>query len=152
MMPRLASLLRRFTRVPLRRRVVAAVAVRRSARDGVEFLLVHTSDGERWTLPKGGCDPGETPARAAAREAIEEAGAAGRIGSEPIAEYRYGDDVVTAFVLEVERDDLPAEPGRDPQWLEFEAARSRLAEGRAPAYGAEIERVLLAAQRAIAVK
>lgn len=27
----------------------------------MEFLLVHTSDGERWTFPKGGCDGGETP-------------------------------------------------------------------------------------------
>ncbi|MDP8968806.1 MAG: NUDIX domain-containing protein [Actinomycetota bacterium] len=151
-MPRIASILRRFTRASARRRVVAAVALRPCAGGELEFLLVRTSDGERWTFPKGGCDRGETQAEAAAREAIEEAGAAGRIASEPIAEYRYGDDVVAAFVLEVERDDLPAEPGRDPVWLGFDAARSRLAEGRERTFGAEIERVLLAAQRAVAVK
>jgi 8-oxo-dGTP pyrophosphatase MutT (NUDIX family) len=125
------------------------VPVRRLATGGVEFLLVRTHDGDRWTFPKGGCERGETLAEAAAREAVEEAGAAGRIGARPIAEYRYGDDTVTAFLLEVERADLPAEPGRDPTWFGFEAARSKLAERRTPASGEEMERVLLATQRAL---
>jgi len=125
------------------------VPVRRRAAGGLEFLLVQTRDGERWTFPKGGCESGETLAEAAAREAVEEAGAAGRIGEQPIAEYRYGDDVVTAFLLEVERSDLPAEPGRDPTWFGFEAARSKLAEGRRAGSGEEMERVLLAAQCAL---
>jgi hypothetical protein len=55
---------------------------------------------------------------------------------------------VSAFVLDVERDDLPAETARDPAWLGFEAARSRLAAGRPGAFGEQMERVLLAAQRA----
>jgi 8-oxo-dGTP pyrophosphatase MutT (NUDIX family) len=146
-MPRLVELYRRLTR-PAARRIVDAVPVRPRAAGGLEFLVVRTSNGERWTFPKGGCERGETLAQAAAREAAEEAGAAGRIGAEPIAEYRYGDDLVSAFVLEVERDDLPAEPARDPAWLGFEAARSRLAAGRSGAFGEQMERVLLAAQRA----
>jgi len=144
----LGKIYRRLLRAPARRRVVAAVPIRSRAAGGVEFLIVRTSNGERWTFPKGGCDDGETLAQAAAREAIEEAGAAGSIGAEPIAEYRYGDNVVTAFVLAVERDDLPAEPARDPSWFGFEAARSRLAAGREGDFGAQMERVLLAAQRA----
>jgi 8-oxo-dGTP pyrophosphatase MutT (NUDIX family) len=145
----LRKLYRRLIRTPRGRRVTAAVPVRSPAVGGVEFLLVRTRDGARWTLPKGGCERGETLAEAAAREAVEEAGAAGRIGAQPIAEYRYGDDIVTAFLLEVERADLPAEPGRDPTWFGFEAARSRLAEERHGGYGDEMGRVLLAAQRAL---
>jgi 8-oxo-dGTP pyrophosphatase MutT (NUDIX family) len=151
-MSRLGEIHRRLARPPTGRRVVAAVPVRRRAAGGVEFLLVRTSNGERWTFPKGGCERGEKPAEAAAREAAEEAGAAGRIGADPIARYRYGEDVVTAFVLEVQRDDLPTEPARHPAWLGLEAARRRLAEGRADAFGEEMERVLLAAQHAVACK
>jgi 8-oxo-dGTP pyrophosphatase MutT (NUDIX family) len=147
--PGLRKLCRRLVRAPRRRRVTAAVPVRRRAAGGLEFLLVRTRDGERWTFPKGGCEHGETLAEAAARETVEEAGAAGRIGAQPIAEYRYGDDVVTAFLLEVERTDLRAEPGRDPTWFGFDAARSRLAERREAASAEELERVLLAAQRAV---
>jgi 8-oxo-dGTP pyrophosphatase MutT (NUDIX family) len=146
-MSSLREIYRRLTRGAARR-IVAAVPVRPCATGGLEFLLVRTSNGERWTFPKGGCERGETPAEAAAREAAEEAGAAGRIGAEPVAEYRYGDDLVSAFVLEVERDDLPPEPARDPVWLGLEAARSRLAEGRSKVFGEQMERVLLAAQRA----
>ena len=55
---------------------------------------------------------------------------------------------MTAFLLVVERDGLPAEAARDPTWCGFEAARSRLAAGRDGGYGEEMERILLAAQRA----
>jgi 8-oxo-dGTP pyrophosphatase MutT (NUDIX family) len=138
----------RWLRAQQRRRIVAAVPVRRRAAGDLEFLIVRTRSGDRWTLPKGGCERGETLAQAAAREAVEEAGAAGRIGEQPVAEYRYGDDSVTAFLLEVEHDGLPAEPGRHPAWFGFEAACDKLAEGRTGASGAQMERVLLAAQRA----
>jgi 8-oxo-dGTP pyrophosphatase MutT (NUDIX family) len=145
-MPRLGAIRRRLRPAAARRRVAAAVPVRPRAAGGVEFLLVCTSDGERWTFPKGGCEPGETLSQAAAREAAEEAGAAGRIGREPIAQYVYGEDVVTAFVLEVNCIHEPAERARDPSWFGFEAARNKLAEGRPPGFAAEMERVLLAAQ------
>lgn len=122
--------------------------VRPRAAGGLEFLLVRTSDGTRWTFPKGGRERGETLAEAAAREAVEEAGAAGRVGDEPIAAYRYRADTVRAFLLEVVDTAAPAEPGRDPTWFGLEAARSRLAAGRDDGFGEEIERVLLAAVRA----
>jgi 8-oxo-dGTP pyrophosphatase MutT (NUDIX family) len=124
------------------------VPVRVRAAGGLEFLVVRTRAGARWTFPKGGREPGESLAEAAAREAIEEAGAAGRLVGEPLGEYRYGDDLVTAFLLVVEDDELESEPGRDPTWLGFEAARSRLVEGRDGAFGAQMDRVLLAAQHA----
>jgi 8-oxo-dGTP pyrophosphatase MutT (NUDIX family) len=139
---------RRLTRRAQGRVVVAAVPVRPRAAGGLEFLLVRTRNGDRWTFPKGGCDAGETPAAAAAREAVEEAGASGRIAGPAIASYRYGDDEVTAFLLVVDVAGEPQEPWREPAWFGFEAARSRLAEGRDGSFGEEMERVLVEAQRA----
>lgn len=131
--------------------VAAAVPVRRREAGGLEFLLVRTSNGERWTFPKGGVERGESMSEAAAREAREEAGVAGRVGTGPLGVYRYapsrnGSDEVTAFLLEVTRHGLTAERGRDPTWLGFEAARSRLAQGRDAGYGEGMERILRAAQ------
>ena len=142
-------LLRRlgFERAPRGRQVVAAVPVRPRAAGGLEVLLVRTSDGTRWTFPKGGREHGETLAEAAAREAIEEAGAAGRVGDDPLGEYRHRDDIVTAFLLEVDDTRPPDEPWREPMWCGFDVARSRLAEGRDGSDGEGLERVLLAARR-----
>jgi 8-oxo-dGTP pyrophosphatase MutT (NUDIX family) len=142
------AIYRRLTRRARGRVVVAAVPVRPRAAGGLEFLLVRTRNGERWTFPKGGCDPGETPAVAAAREAAEEAGASGRLVGKAIGSYRYGDDEVSAFLLVVDDVDEPEEPWREPAWFGLEAARSRLAEGRDGSFGEQMERVLLAAQRA----
>lgn len=132
--------------------VAAAVPVRPRAAGGLEYLLVRTRDGMRWTFPKGRREPGESAADAALREAEEEAGITGTIGA-PLGCYRYasarGTDLVAAFVLVVEREDLPGEPGRAPAWFGFEAARSLLSLGRDPGYGEQMERVLTAAQRAV---
>jgi 8-oxo-dGTP pyrophosphatase MutT (NUDIX family) len=140
-----------------RAQVAAAVPVRRREAGGLEFLLVRTSDGKRWTFPKGGRERGESLATTATREAAEEAGVAGRVGA-ALGAYEYtsprrdATDVVAAFLLHVERSDLRAEPGRDPTWFGLEAARSRLAAGRDVGYGEQMERLLLAAQHAAAVK
>ncbi|MEA2195081.1 MAG: hypothetical protein QOG42_1515 [Solirubrobacteraceae bacterium] len=150
-MARLSHVLRR---APRRTSVAAAVPVRPREAGGLEFLIVRTSNGERWTFPKGTVERGESMAEAAGREAREEAGVTGPVGSAPLGVYRYapsrhGADDVTAFLLEATRDGLRAESGRDPTWLGFEAARSRLVEGRDPGYGEAMERILLAAQRAV---
>jgi 8-oxo-dGTP pyrophosphatase MutT (NUDIX family) len=142
------AILRRLTRAPQRRQVAAAVAVRPHGAGGLEFLLVRTVDGARWTFPKGGRERGETLAEAAAREAIEEAGAAGRVGSEPITSYRYGGDMIAAFLLEVGDTRAPLEAERNPTWCGFEDACGKLAERRDAASGEELERVLHAAVRA----
>jgi 8-oxo-dGTP pyrophosphatase MutT (NUDIX family) len=151
-LPAAAWILQRLPAAAPERQVAAAVAVRESARGEVEFLLVRTRDGARWTFPKGHRERGETLAQAAAREAVEEAGVSGAVGSERLARYRYpsargGADLVTAFLLRVEREGLPAEADREPTWLGFDAARSRLAIGREPGYGEEMERLLLTSQR-----
>jgi 8-oxo-dGTP pyrophosphatase MutT (NUDIX family) len=130
----------------------SVVAMRERPAGGVEFLLVRTANGDRWTFPKGRRERGETLAEAAVREAQEEAGVRGRAEPEPFAYYRYpsggrGGDLVAAFRFEVTHEGLGAERDRDPEWFGFEAARSRLASGRDKGFGEEMERLLLAAQQ-----
>ena len=46
---------------------------------GGEVLLISTSSGRRWQLPKGRVEPGETPPEAAVREVREETGVSGAV-------------------------------------------------------------------------
>lgn len=149
-MARLGHVLRRVTRRGTA--VAAAVPVRRRMGGDVEFLLVRTSHADRWTFPKGRVERGESMAEAAAREAREEAGVTGTVGSDPLGVYRYapsrnGSDDVTAFLLDVQRDGLRAERGRDPVWLSRQAALERLVQGRENGYGEAMSRILCAAER-----
>lgn len=149
-MARLTRVLRRAARRSTA--VVAAVPVRPGDTGGVEFLLVRTSNGERWTFPKGRVERGESMPEAAAREACEEAGVTGTIGSEALGVYRYapsrsGFDEVTAFLLEARRDGLGAEAGREPMWLDRSAALDRLVQGRDDGFGDVMDRILRAAER-----
>jgi 8-oxo-dGTP pyrophosphatase MutT (NUDIX family) len=111
-------------------------------------LLVRTSDGDRWTFPKGKVEKGEGHADAARREAREEAGVAGELEEEPFAAYRYptkhGDYEVTAYLLRADPHAAlePAEDVRTPEWVSPDEARRRLREGREQPYADEQERVL----------
>jgi 8-oxo-dGTP pyrophosphatase MutT (NUDIX family) len=134
---------------------VAAVCyrVRESA---IEFLLVRTRGGERWTFPKGSAEPGLTHAQAAALEAFEEAGVHGRIEEASFARYRreHGSRenrapksnekrvTVNAYLCEVLRLSPPQEFKRDRTWFSIEDARRRLREGRKNGDGAEFVRVV----------
>jgi len=134
--------------------IAAACAYRRSG-ERLEVRLVRTSDGARWTLPKGRQERGETLAQTAAREASEEAGVTGVVGDEPLIEYRHApsrhhgrsDDRVAAFLLAVQRAGPSSERDRDPTWFDLRTARDKLAEGRETLYARELERVLVAAER-----
>src|ERR1700730_18255160 len=57
---------------------VAAVCYRRGG-PAVEFLLVNTNGGSKWTFPKGDPESSLSHSQAAEREAWEEAGARGSI-------------------------------------------------------------------------
>lgn len=57
----------------------AGAVVFRKRNDHVLYLVVSSSDGLNWVLPKGHIDPGETPEIAALRELEEEAGIIGEI-------------------------------------------------------------------------
>jgi 8-oxo-dGTP pyrophosphatase MutT (NUDIX family) len=141
--------------------VAAAVCYRR--RDGrVEFLLVRTKDGDKWTFPKGHVEQGETPADAAAREAREEAGVSGTIADQPLTYYVYpggsdgpGERRVAAFLLEVSSQTAPAadERSRHPAWFDPETAEKKLsAAGRERKYSEEHVRVLHAALAELTAK
>jgi len=134
--------------------IAAAVAFRHRD-EQVEVRLVRTSDGERWTFPKGRQERGETLAQTAAREAEEEAGVVGVADEDPLIEYRHApsrhakraDDAVAAFLLTIQSVGPSGEHDRDPTWFDLETARDRLAEGREIVYARELERVLAAAER-----
>jgi 8-oxo-dGTP pyrophosphatase MutT (NUDIX family) len=135
---------------------VAAVCYRvRGA--GIEFLLVRTRGGGRWTFPKGGAEPGLTHAQAAALEAFEEAGVHGRIEEASFARYvrhrranaenhsSRADEkgiVVNAHLCEVLRLSPPKESNRNRTWFSVEDAKRRLREGRKNNEGAEFSGVV----------
>ena len=129
------------------RQLVAAVCFRILS-TGIEFLLVRTRQG-RWTFPKGGVEPGLTPAQSAALEAHEEAGVHGRI--EEIAFVRYKlrkpaqngtQDCLSGYLCEVLRMGPSQEANRNPTWFSPQKTKRRLAQGRTKENAAELSRVV----------
>ena len=121
---------------------VAAVCYRRVGQS-VEFKLVRTKGGRRWTFPKGHVEKGEQPWAAAQREALEEAGVRGRIESQPLTTYptekrkadgRSVELTVAAYLMQVQSENDTPEPGRDPTWFPPDQAKQKLAENRPPQY------------------
>jgi len=126
---------------------------------GIEFLLVQTRGG-RWIFPKGGVEPGLTPAQSAALEALEEAGVHGRMEAIPFVRYfrrrqrasvkkdkrtagrSEGESSVIAHLCEVSRLEPPQESNRNPSWFSAERTKQRLLKDRAPEFGAELGRVV----------
>lgn len=64
----------------------------------VVFLLVTSRRTGRWIFPKGSISAGMTPWDSAAKEALEEAGVAGEIGTHPLGSYRNMDKGVPVDV------------------------------------------------------
>jgi len=131
------------------RRQVAAVCYR--VRDGkAEFLLVRTRKG-RWIFPKGGVEAGLTYAECAALEAMEEAGAHGRIEEAPFTSYTLkksrGENLppVKAYLCTVMRIEPAQELYRSPTWFSDLKAKQRLQESRSAEDAAEFARVIDAA-------
>jgi 8-oxo-dGTP pyrophosphatase MutT (NUDIX family) len=134
---------------------VAAVCYR-VHKGAIEFLLVRTRGGGRWTFPKGSAEPGLTQAQAAALEAFEEAGVRGRIEEASFARYRRKRSAgenrasrsgekgvsVNAYLCEVLRLSPPQEFKRDRTWFTAVETRRRLREGRKNDGGAEMVRVV----------
>src|SRR6202167_1345873 len=119
---------------------VAAICYRKRG-TAVEFLLVNTNGGNKWTFPKGPTDARLSHSQAAEREAAEEAGALGTIEPRHFHLYIHSkgvfwqpagvqEFVVKAFLMEVHERRRPDEPERQPTWFSPEQARQRLAKGR----------------------
>ncbi len=131
---------------------VAAVCYRRRG-TAIEFLLVNTNGGNKWTFPKGAPAASLSHSQAAAREAWEEAGARGTIEPRHFHLYLHSkgvfwkppgvqEFVVKAFLMEVEAVGVPVEDMRNPTWFQREEARKILAKGREVKYAREIQAVL----------
>lgn len=131
---------------------VAAVCYRRR-NGGIEFLLVNTNGGNKWTFPKGSTDPRLSHSQAAEREAVEEAGAIGTIEPRHFHLYIHSkgvfwqaggvqEFVVKAFLMEVHRMRKPDEANRKPTWVSPADAKRRLAKGRELKYSHELQSVI----------
>jgi 8-oxo-dGTP pyrophosphatase MutT (NUDIX family) len=131
---------------------VAAVCFRRQG-EVVEFLLVNTNGGNKWTFPKGSPEARLSHSQAAEREAAEEAGALGTIEPRHFLLYIHSkgvfwqpggvqEFVVKAFLMEVHQMRRADEPMRNPTWFSPEDARRRLSKGREVKYAQELEAVI----------
>jgi 8-oxo-dGTP pyrophosphatase MutT (NUDIX family) len=131
---------------------VAAVCFRRR-NAGLEFLLVNTNGGNKWTFPKGAPEARLSHSQAAEREAAEEAGALGTIEPRHFHLYLHSkgvfwqpggvqEFVVKAFLMEIHELRRPDEALRHPTWFSPEEARRRLAKGREVKYAREMEAVI----------
>jgi 8-oxo-dGTP pyrophosphatase MutT (NUDIX family) len=140
---------------------VAAVCYRRRGQS-VEFLLVNTNGGNKWTFPKGDPEPPLSHGQAAEREAWEEAGVRGSIEPRHFCLYLHSkgvfwkppgvrEYVIKAFLLEVELLEEPHEATRNPTWFSPEEAKKILAKGREVKYAHELQAVVDRALEKIAV-
>jgi 8-oxo-dGTP pyrophosphatase MutT (NUDIX family) len=131
---------------------VAAVCYRRRG-TSVEFLLVNTNGGNKWTFPKGTPDSAMSHSQAAEREAWEEAGAHGHIEPRHFHLYVHSkgvfwkppgvqEFVIKAFLMEVEQMAQPEEDLRNPTWYAPEEAKKILAKGREVKYARELQAVV----------
>ena len=131
---------------------VAAVCYRGHGSE-IEFLLVNTNGGSKWTFPKGSPDSRLSHSQAAEREAAEEAGATGAIESRHFHLYIHSkgvfwqaggvqEYVVKAFLMEVHQLRQPDETQRRPTWFKPEEARRQLAKGREVKYAQELSNVI----------
>jgi 8-oxo-dGTP pyrophosphatase MutT (NUDIX family) len=131
---------------------VAAVCFRRRG-TVVEFLLVTTNGGNKWTFPKGSPEPRLSHSQSAEQEAAEEAGALGTIEPRHFHLYLHSkgvfwqpggvqEYVVKAFLMEIHRQRQPDEPLRRPTWFGADEARQRLAKGREVKYARELQAVI----------
>lgn len=100
----------------------------RMADNTIEVLLISTSSGKHFTIPKGLIDPGFSATETALNESYEEAGIYGRLLTPVIGTYGFkkwgGRCEVEVFVLEVTRilDRWPEEWKRRRIWTEFRQA------------------------------
>lgn len=105
----------------------------------LEILLITSRNTRRWIIPKGWAIKNLSGSGSAAREAYEEAGAIGRIGTDPIGTYNYRKRLrggfpiqcnVRVYAMEIERleESYPEFGQRQRQWFVRDEAVSKVAE------------------------
>lgn len=117
---------------------VGALCVCMSDDETPLILLVTSRDTGRWVIPKGWPAKRLKAHEAAAREAMEEAGVSGKIGTKPIGSYLYhrphehGDQLhsVSVYLVAVRSalDHWPEEAQRERAWFSVSSAARRVAE------------------------
>ena len=106
----------------------------------VEFLLVNTNGGNKWTFPKGSTEARLSHSQAAEREAAEEAGALGTIEPRHFHLYIHSkgvfwqpggvqEFVVKAFLMEIHELRRPDEPMRQPDLVQPGRSQPAAGEG-----------------------
>ncbi len=119
---------------------VAAICYRRRG-TAIEFLLVNTNGGNKWTFPKGSTDARLSHSQAAEREASEEAGALGTIEPRHFHLYIHSkgvfwqpggvqEFVVKAFLMEIHQMRRPDE--EQPPSNVVQPGRSQAPPGQGP--------------------
>jgi 8-oxo-dGTP pyrophosphatase MutT (NUDIX family) len=118
----------------------AALPYRLTKARGIEFLLVTSRETGRWIIPKGWPIGGLKPAKAAAREAYEEAGVRGIVSTRAIGEYAYTKEyralgrtlpckvMVFALLVRRQRRTWPEAHQRRSRWVRPRRAASLITE------------------------
>jgi 8-oxo-dGTP pyrophosphatase MutT (NUDIX family) len=160
---------RAIPRKPRRRKIRPALRLQYGALPyrftptaALEILLVTTRRTKRWIIPKGWPIKGLRPAKSAAREAFEEAGVRGKIGTKSVGLFNYHklldeDGIqfnceVKVFPLLVKRqsENWPEFEQRLVQWVEPNKAVSMIKEPELKKLVATFaKRVAAAASKAI---
>ncbi|MGO4485990.1 NUDIX hydrolase [Rhizobium pisi] len=102
-----------------------AICYRRDRKGRLEVLLVSSRRNGRWGIPKGHIEGSEPSSAAALREAFEEAGILGVVGSTPFGNFTYRKDTstnqynVTVHLLKVSKvaRRFPEKGIRKTQWF-----------------------------------
>jgi len=112
---------------------------RKKKKGGHEILLITSRDTGRWVTPKGWPMKGRSAAEVAEREAFEEAGMRGHVGTEPIGRFVYAKSmhgglkvrcIVQVHPMEVTgtEKNFPEKRQRRSAWLTPDEAAQRVAE------------------------
>ena len=97
-------------------------------------MLITSSTGKRWVIPKGLIEPDMTSQDSAAKEAWEEAGLLGKVDPESIGTYEYYKSGYTCevevFLLKVQTvlENWPEASKRKRQWVNITKAIKRVNE------------------------
>jgi 8-oxo-dGTP pyrophosphatase MutT (NUDIX family) len=100
----------------------------------IEVMVITSSTGKRWVIPKGLIEPDMTPQDSAAKEAWEEAGLLGKVFPDLLGTYEYQKSGYTCqvevFLLQVQTvlEKWPEASCRKRQWVSIPKAVKRVNE------------------------